>query len=354
MQPAFSAVIFSVIKKLDSAGRNCIGNNHIRLCAFGGFQSGSQSDLFYFILGKKKKFICSTPLADCDECFIFIASAPVSASVKHNPLLTMIQNILKDKATRLFMILSGILIANAMVAEFMGVKIFSLEETLGWKPLALRLFGDTYSFNLTCGVLLWPVVFVMTDIINEYYGQKGVRFVSWLAAILISYSFIMLFAAMKTAPNSWWITSKQSAGIENMDAAYNGIFGQGLGIIVASMSAFLIGQLVDVFVFHHIKRKTGEKHIWLRATGSTLVSQFMDSFVVLIIAFYFYPKWVPQQGSPWPLNQVLAIGIVNYIYKFFVAILLTPVIYLVHGWIERYLGREKAAEMKKAAMGKAV
>lgn len=263
----------------------------------------------------------------------------------------MIHNILKDKPTRLFIILSGFLIANAMVAEFMGVKIFSLEETLGMKPVSIRLFGDSYSFNLTCGVLLWPVVFVMTDIINEYYGRKGVRFISWLAVILISYGFIMLFSAMQTTPNSWWITSKQTAGIENMSSAYNGIFGQGLGIIIASMTAFLIGQLIDVFVFRSIKKRTGEKHIWLRATGSTLVSQFIDSFVVLVIAFYFYPKLVANQGSPWPLNQVIAIGIVNYIYKFVVAILLTPVIYFVHYRIEKYLGHDLAKKMKRVAMG---
>ncbi|HET9747047.1 MAG TPA: queuosine precursor transporter [Chitinophagaceae bacterium] len=263
----------------------------------------------------------------------------------------MIHNILKDKPTRLFVILSGFLIANAMVAEFMGVKIFSLEETLGFKPVTIQLFGDSYSFNLTCGVLLWPVVFVMTDIINEYYGRKGVRFISWLAVFLIAYGFLMLFAAMNTTPNAWWVTSKQSAGIENMDKAYNGIFGQGLGIIIASMTAFLIGQLIDVFVFRSIKKRTGEKHIWLRATGSTLVSQFIDSFVVLIIAFYFYPKWVPNQGSPWPVNQVIAIGIVNYLYKFTVAILLTPVIYFVHHRIEKYLGHALALQMKKAAMG---
>lgn len=263
----------------------------------------------------------------------------------------MIHSILKDKSTRLFIVLSGFLVANTMVAEFMGVKIFSLEETFGFKPTSIQLFGDSYSFNLTCGVLLWPVVFVMTDIINEYYGRKGVRFISWLAVILIAYGFIMLFAAMKTTPNAWWITSKQSAGIENMSDAYNGIFGQGLGIIIASMTAFMIGQLIDVFVFRSIKKRTGEKHIWLRATGSTLISQFIDSFVVLTIAFYFYPKWVPNQGSPWPVNQVIAIGIVNYIYKFCVSILLTPLIYFIHYRIEKYLGQDLAKKMKRAAMG---
>lgn len=263
----------------------------------------------------------------------------------------MITTIIHHKPTRLFIILAGIFITNALIAEFIGVKIFSLEETLGLTPLELRLFGGTYSFNLTCGVLLWPVVFVMTDIINEYYGLRGVRFLSWLTIALIGFGFLMVFGAIQTAPNAWWVTSKQEAGIENMAVAFNGIYGQGLGIILASMTAFLIGQLVDVWVFHRIKKKTGEQRIWLRATGSTVVSQLIDSFVVLLIAFYVYPSLVKGQGKPWPFDQLLAICVVNYAYKFVVALLMTPVIYGVHGWIERYLGHDQAAVMKKAAMG---
>ncbi len=263
----------------------------------------------------------------------------------------MIKTIIGHKPTRLFLVLSGIFITNALIAEFIGVKIFSLESTLGWKPAEIHLLGGVYSFNLTCGVLLWPVVFVMTDIINEYYGMKGVRFLSWLTICLIAFGFLMVFGAIQTEPNGWWITSKKEAGIENMSVAFNGIYGQGLGIIIASMTAFLVAQLIDVFVFHRIKQATGEKKIWLRATGSTVISQLIDSFVVLLIAFYFYPKLVKGQGDPWPFDQLIAICIVNYIYKFIVALLLTPVIYLVHGWIERYLGHERAAEMKRAAMG---
>lgn len=262
----------------------------------------------------------------------------------------MVKAIIHHRPTRLFLVLAGFFITNALIAEFIGVKIFSLESTLGWRPAEINLFGEKYSFNLTCGVLLWPVVFVMTDIINEYYGRKGVKFLSWLAIGLIAFGFIMVFAALQTAPNSWWVTSKQEMGIENMNTAFNGIYGQGLGIIIASMTAFLVAQLIDVIVFHRIKKATGEKKIWLRATGSTVVSQLIDSFIVLLIAFYFYPKWVPGQGSPWPFDQIIAICIVNYIYKFTMALLLTPVIYLVHDRIERYLGPEKAAEMKKAAM----
>jgi queuosine precursor transporter len=264
----------------------------------------------------------------------------------------MIQNIIKDKPTKLFLMLGCFFVANALVAEFMGVKIFSLEKTLGFDPLKIKLGGDEYSFNLTCGVLLWPVVFIMTDIINEYYGPRGVRFISWMTVALIGYGFLMLFGAIKTTPADWWITSKQTAGVEHMDRAYAGIFGQGLGIIVGSMTAFLVGQLLDVLVFHQIKKSTGEKYIWLRATGSTLVSQFIDSFVVLFLAFYLYPMLVSGQGSPMPLKQLLALGIISYFYKFFMALLLTPVIYWVHGIIDRYLGHDLATQMKNAAMGK--
>jgi uncharacterized integral membrane protein (TIGR00697 family) len=263
----------------------------------------------------------------------------------------MIHGIINNKPTRLFLILAGFFISNALIAEFIGVKIFSLESTLGWKSAEIKLFGGTYSFNLTCGVLLWPVVFVMTDIINEYYGRKGVKFLSWLTIGLIAFGFLMVFAAIQTEPKSWWIGSKKEAGIENMSTAFNGIYGQGLGIILASMTAFLVAQLIDVFIFHRIKKATGEKKIWLRATGSTVISQLIDSFIVLFIAFYFYPKWIKGQGEPWPFDQLLAICIVNYIYKFSMAIIMTPVIYLIHARIEKYLGKDLAAEMKQAAMG---
>ena len=93
--------------------------------------------------------------------------------------------------------------------------------------------------------------------------------------------------------------------------------------------------------------------MWLRSTGSTLVSQLIDSFIVLFIAFYIGKRIQTGQGDPWSLNQVLVTGTGNYIYKFVIAILMTPVIYLVHHFIEKYLGHASATEMKNAAMGKA-
>jgi queuosine precursor transporter len=260
----------------------------------------------------------------------------------------MIQNILKDKPTKLFLVLGGFFIANAMIAEFIGVKIFSLEDTFGLNRARINIFGSEFSFHLTAGVLLWPVVFVMTDVINEYYGTKGVKFLSFLTIALISYSFIMFNGAINLKPSEYFTIGN---GIENADAAYRGIFGQGLWIIIGSIIAFLIGQLLDVLVFHKIKKATGEKKIWLRATGSTLVSQLVDSFVVLFIAFYLGRYISSDQGAPWTLHQISVTGTGNYIYKFFMAIILTPVIYLLHGWIENYLGKDLAGQMKKGAMG---
>ncbi|MGB3006164.1 MAG: queuosine precursor transporter [Chitinophagaceae bacterium] len=264
----------------------------------------------------------------------------------------MILTIIKHKPTRLFIILAGIFISNALIAEIIGVKIFSLEKTLGISPVHINLFGNDLSVNLTAGVLLWPVVFIMTDIINEYYGMKGVRFLSYLTAGLIAFAFIVFYGAMKLAPADFFITSKQGSGVPDMGKAYNSVLGQGGFIIIGSLTAFILGQLIDVFVFHKIKKVTGEKRIWLRATGSTLISQFIDSFVVLFIAFYVGSR-VNSSGTDfvWPFGLFIAVGIVNYIYKFIVAILLTPVIYWVHYEIEKYLGKEQAAAMKKAAMG---
>ena len=251
---------------------------------------------------------------------------------------------MKDKSTTLFYILGSFFIANALLAEFIGVKIFSLEKTFNFTPADLNIFGFNLSFNLTAGVLLWPVVFIMTDIINEYYGRRGVRFISFTAAGLILYAFLMVYFSMGLTPADFWVHRETGGGVINMDLAFNTIFGQGLWIIAGSITAFLIGQFVDVTVFHFLKRKTGNPKIWLRATGSTLVSQFIDSFVVLFIAFYI--------GAGWELELVLAIGIVNYMYKFSVAVILTPVLYVIHYLIDIYLGKEKAEELMHEAAQK--
>ncbi|MBL0359039.1 MAG: queuosine precursor transporter [Chitinophagaceae bacterium] len=256
----------------------------------------------------------------------------------------MLHNILKDKPTKLFVFFTAFFVANALIAECIGGKIFSLEKFIGIDPVNFTLFGEKgLSFNLTCGVLLWPLEFVMTDIVNEYYGPKAVRRISYTAVALIGYGFIMFYAAMEIPPADFWYSSGVKDGIPDMSKAFNGIFGQGMWIIAGSLTAFLVSQIVDVTVFHKIKKYTGEKKVWLRATGSTLVSQLVDSFIVLFIAF--------KIGRGWTWQLVLGICVMNYIYKFAIAVLLTPVIYFIESRIENYLGHETTQKMKRSAMG---
>jgi uncharacterized integral membrane protein (TIGR00697 family) len=247
---------------------------------------------------------------------------------------------LEQKRYRLFIILSGIFITNALLAEIIGVKIFSAEAIVGLQPAHLNILGFVMDFNLTAGALIWPVVFITTDLINEYFGKPGVKRISYLTALLILYTFVVIYMAIQLPPSAWWAQITDADGnVFNMDLAFNKVLGQGLRIILGSLAAFLLGQLVDVFVFQKLRRLTGSKRLWLRATGSTLVSQLVDSFVVLFIAFY----------GIFSNEQIVAIGITNYIYKFSVAILLTPVIYLGHYLIDNYLGKENATRLSNDA-----
>ncbi|MBS1665463.1 MAG: queuosine precursor transporter [Bacteroidetes bacterium] len=254
----------------------------------------------------------------------------------------MIQAILKDRPTKLFLGFAAFFCCNALIAESIGTKLFSLEQVFGAQPVNFTLFGQSgLAFTLTCGVLLWPLEFVMTDIVNEYYGPKAVRRISFTAVILISYAFLIYYLAIALPPAGFWITSGREQGISNMQTAFDAIFGQSNRIIIGSIVAFLVSQIIDVTVFHWIKKKTGDKHLWLRATGSTLISQLWDSYIVLFIAF----------GGKFSWQQILAIGMMNYTYKFAIAIILTPLIYFVEKPIEKYLGHDTAFKMKRAAMG---
>jgi queuosine precursor transporter len=251
----------------------------------------------------------------------------------------------EQKKNLLFVILAGIFITNALMAEMIGVKIFSAESTVGLPPANMNIFGFNMAFNLTTGVVIWPVVFITTDLINEYFGKPGVKLVSWLTVVLIGYAFVVLLLAIELPPAQWWLEANNvddDGNPFNINFAFSKIFGQGQRIIFGSIIAFLIGQFTDVFVFQRLKKITGPRYLWLRATGSTLVSQFIDSFVVLYIAF----------TGIFSLEQIHAIGITNYIYKFCIAILLTPLIYLGHMLIDRYLGKQYADKLMNEATEK--
>ncbi|KXX72086.1 queuosine precursor transporter [Flammeovirga sp. SJP92] len=242
----------------------------------------------------------------------------------------------EKKYQTLYIGLCAIFITNAIVAEMVGPKIFSLETLLGIAPLQLEIIDSfVLDFNLTAGVVIWPVVFITTDIINEYYGKEGVKKISFITAGLISYVFFVVLMVTDLPPAQFWLdlNNVDSQGNPfNIEEAFDKIFTQGLGIIIGSLTAFLIGQFLDAYTFQWLRRFTGSKQIWLRATGSTLFSQLVDSFVVLGVAFYVFGNW--------SFEQVVAVGIINYIYKFGIAVLMTPILYVAHYIIDAYLGKD--------------
>jgi uncharacterized integral membrane protein (TIGR00697 family) len=205
-----------------------------------------------------------------------------------------------------YVILAGIFITNAIVAELTGGKLI-----------------DVFGVPMSIGILPWPIVFITTDLINEYFGEKGVKKLSLITAGLIVYTFIILFFAIKIP----------STGISSVSTEqFTAVFGQSQLIIIGSIAAFLVSQLIDVSIFHFVKNRTGNKMIWLRSTGSTVISQLFDSFIVLGIAFYL-------PGIMDTKTYIIS-GFIGYSVKLVIAVLMTPMIYLGHYLIEKYLAKD--------------
>lgn len=223
-------------------------------------------------------------------------------------------DLIGNKRSLLLLILWGFFITNAMIAEVIGVKLIDVGREL-----------DPGVFIMSVGILPWPVVFLTTDILNEFYGKKVVRRLSLITAFLIAYAFIIIYTAISIPSFEYPGGPSQSEFVK--------IFGQSLAIIIGSITAFLVAQVVDVFVYWFFRKRTGEKMIWLRATGSTAVSQLVDTFIVLFIAFRLTGKMNNE--------QFVNAFITGYTVKLIIAVCLTPLIYLGHRLVRNYLGERK-------------
>ncbi|MDT8411937.1 MAG: queuosine precursor transporter [Vicingaceae bacterium] len=218
----------------------------------------------------------------------------------------------KTKRDIVFTILAGIFITNAVVAELIGGKIIQLGP-----------------FIMSIGIIPWPVVFLTTDLINEYYGKKGVKKLTFITASLIAYAFVVLFFS---------INIPAAKGVSAVtDEQFQAVFGQSMWIIFASIVAFLVSQFVDVFIFWLLRNKTGGKMIWLRSTGSTVVSQLIDTFIVLGIAF-----WLTGKMST---SEYVNAALTGYTFKLIIAIVLTPLIYVGRYLVNNYLGKELSEQL---------
>lgn len=221
---------------------------------------------------------------------------------------------LNSKKDIVFLVLAGFFITNAIVAELIGGKL-------------VTFFG---TFTQSIGIVMWPVVFIVTDLVNEYYGQKGVRKLSYVTVALIAFTFLTLFVCIEIPATKFSPVS---------DSAFGQVFGQSKRIIIWSIIAFIVSQLVDSGIFWMLREKSGKKMIWLRSTGSTIVSQLIDTFIVQFGAFVL--------PGIWTFDEFAVNASYGYAFKLLVAIAVIPVIYVVHYWIDKYLGDEVSHDMIK-------
>ena len=237
-----------------------------------------------------------------------------------------------DRPQKLFVVCAAVFITALVIAEATASKFFTAFAL----PFTITIFGmDFDTVVMTAGVLAFPVTFIVTDLLNEYYGKPGIRFVTFVGMAMIILEFLLLWAAMAvpTAPIS-----------PVPGEAFNTVFGASGRVILGSLTAYLIGQLVDIALFHWLRGLTGGRMLWLRATGSTFGSQFIDTAIVLTVAF----------AGELAFQEIIAITIFNYGYKFLIAVVITPIIYLFHWVMDRYLGHDQAEELIEQAASEEV
>jgi hypothetical protein len=217
-----------------------------------------------------------------------------------------------DNRIRLFVVLAGVFCTALVVGDILSVKLFEVQ------------LGPIVSV-MSVGIVLFPVTFVLTDTLNEFYGQKAARFVTWagLGMALFAFSAIYVVLGIEWAPLTR--ASDYRGTVEN---SFNNVFGGSQRILLASMAAYVIGQLIDIALFHLLKRRTHNRMLWLRATGSTVVSQLIDTVVFQSIAW----------AGVLPPGVITRIILTSYVVKLLVAVGLTPIIYGVHALLERWLG----------------
>lgn len=237
----------------------------------------------------------------------------------------------KDAAKReaLLLTLCGLFVGFFVTAEIVGAKLWDF-TLFGLSPASLGL-GDAPKFVATAGIFAFPLTFVLTDIVNEYFGKRIVRLFTWIA-IGVN---VLLQPVILAAANAPTVSFTEGLDAATAHRAYGIAFGATWAIVAASLVAFAIGQLIDASVFTWLRKRTGGRSLWLRSQGSTLVSQLVDSFVVIVLAFAVILRTMDFETA-------CVVAFTNYVYKFAIAVAITPLLYVVHWCVEGWLGRDLA------------
>lgn len=218
------------------------------------------------------------------------------------------------RSQRVYVFLTALFVAALVAGDFIGGKFFSFA-------------GRSFS----AGIIPFPLTFVLTDVVNEFYGKEGARRLTYaglLAAVFV-WATISLALLLPSTPDS-----------PIPDHVFRNAFGTSARLYVASLTAYLIGQMLDISVFGVLRRLTGERLLWLRSTGSTVFSQAIDS---VSVSFVFLV------GTR-PFGFIVSNAANNYVGKLVMAVLLTPLIYLGHALVRRYLGPSLPGQVPEPEM----
>ncbi len=216
-----------------------------------------------------------------------------------------------DRSQKIFVWLTAIFVISLFIADEVGAMLFSFRLPFLKDPVLL-----------SAGIIPFPVTFILTDLLNEFYGKQGARFVTWVGfgMCLLAYAYLTV--------GSWLPVD---AGTFIPKPVYLTIYKQYTGMFVASLLAYLIGQMLDIQVFHTIRAITKHRFIWLRATGSTVISQLFDSLIVTSIAFW----------GQMSLHDMLRLAMGNYTWKFIIAVGITPLLYLGHLILKKLMPQQE-------------
>jgi queuosine precursor transporter len=226
-----------------------------------------------------------------------------------------------------------------VVLAALFVSCLLLGDVIGGKTIpTFPIFGHDLG-PISVGVIPFPVTFLLTDVVNDFYGRRGARFLTLVgfAMALLAYALLQLTTALPAHESTYFT-----------QAEFAKIFGGSSQLFIASMIAYLVGQFLDIQVFQFWKALTESRHLWLRATGSTLFSQVVDTVMINLIFWLWTASSDPHSflgmmSSSERYAWVLAKISREYLIKLLVAILLTPVVYGVHGVIVRWLGIQPEA-----------
>lgn len=207
---------------------------------------------------------------------------------------------------QLYLVLVCLFVTCLLVADIVAGKYFQIG-----------------ALEMSVGTVTFPIAFLLTDIVNEYYGRPGARLMTAIGMAMLIVAFALIFMSRELPV---------SAGTYVHQPAFDEVFGISMRLFAASLVAYLLSQIVDIHAFHLVKTITASRHLWLRAIGSTVVSQVVDTFVVNYAALV----------GVRPAREILAIVGASYLYKVIVAILLTPLCYVAHDIITRRMGIEPA------------